>query len=364
MGIHAFKSAEQANGASAHIAAETGPHGSPSLPFTSIVMPALNEERFIEEAVNSILPCRNEIDCELIVVDGGSTDRTRQIVRELMQADDRIRLVSNPQRIQSAAMNLAASIADQRASVLVRADCHAIYPSGFVTHCVRTLIEKNAASVVVPMRAHGEGWLQKGIAAAQNCRLGNGGAAHRMGGSSGYVDHGHHAAFRRRIFEDLGGYDTSFVCNEDAELDRRITDSGHRIYLAGDAPITYFPRESLERLALQYYRYGLGRAQTIAKHRTWPRPRQLLPVACLLACTSALGLAVVDARSLLIPLAYAAVCLVSGALIAAREKDLAMITSGIAAMVMHMSWAAGFLVGVVRSTRGPARPAAPPIGAT
>lgn len=338
--------------------------GHRQLPFTTIVMPALNEERFIAHAIGSIMPPPGEIECELIVADGGSTDRTCQIVRDLMRKDDRIRLVSNPQRIQAAAMNLAAGIADARAKILVRADCHALYPPGFVTHCVRTLLQTNSASVVVPMRAQGQGRLQKAIAAAQNCRLGNGGAAHRMGGASGYVEHGHHAAFLRDVFEDLGGYDTGFVCNEDAELDRRITASGNRIYLAGDAPITYFPREKLESLAKQYYRYGIGRAQTTVKHRARPRLRQLLPVACLLGCTVAFGLALIDPRALLVPAAYIALCLITGIFVAVREKDPAALASGVAAIVMHMSWASGFLVGLAKSMLAPPQQDARVIGTT
>lgn len=325
---------------------------SPRLPFTTIVMPALNEESFILDAIRSILPDVAEVDCELIVVDGGSTDRTRELVRELMREDPRIRLVANERRIQAAAVNLGAKVADPRAEVILRADCHALYPPGFVAHCVSTLITRDAASVVVPMHARGSSWLQQAIAHAQNCRLGNGGAAHRSAGRSGYVDHGHHAAFRRKVFEDLGGYDVGFICNEDAELDRRMTNTNHKIFLAGDATITYFPRDGLHSLARQYFKYGVGRAQTLAKHRTWPRIRQLLPVILLLGCTVAICLSFLDARALLIPLTYVALCVGAGLLIAVRERAWSAAASGVAAIVMHMSWASGFLVGLKDAVLG------------
>jgi succinoglycan biosynthesis protein ExoA len=223
------------------------------------------------------------------------------------------------------------------------------YPEGFVERCIATLVEKDAASVVVPMATEGRSCMQRAIAAAQNSRLGNGGSAHRLGNKSGYVDHGHHAAFDRKAFSELGGYDETFTHNEDAEYDRRVTASGRRIYLDCAATIVYYPRAKLQALARQYFAYGWGRASTIAKHAFLPRLRQMLPVAVLVANLIALGLATLDLRYLAIPLAYMAACIMWGLGLAVRRRETCLALSGLAAMVMHMSWAGGFLAGLVAS---------------
>lgn len=330
----------------------------PQRPFVSIAMPALNEERFIAEAIGSIRPSTDALDWELMVLDGGSTDRTRAVVEGLARQDGRIRLVANERRIQAAALNLAALIADPRARYIVRADCHAAYPPRFVEACVGRLIEQQAASVVVPMSASGQGCVQKAIAAAQNSRLGNGGSAHRNRGWSGFVDHGHHAAFDRQTFVALGGYDERFACNEDAEYDRRLTLSGRRIYLDGELAIAYYPRESFASLARQYHAYGRGRARNVLKHRSLPRLRQLAPVAVVAGSLAAVALAPADPRFLAIPLLYAFACVAWGAALAVKDRDPCIALSGLAAIVMHVCWGAGFLVeaasaavrrGVVRS---------------
>jgi succinoglycan biosynthesis protein ExoA len=313
-------------------------------PFVSIVMPALNEERYISAAIASIVPQSDSIQYELLVVDGGSTDATRAIVERIAESNARVRLIANDKRIQSAAMNIAAKLADPRSRYLVRADCHLQYPEGFVERCIKGLSAKQAASIVVPMRTEGTSCMQKAIAAAQNSRLGNGGSAHRRPGWSGFVDHGHHAAFNRNTFLELGGYDETFTHNEDAEFDKRLVQTGNRIYLDSEATVTYFPRSDLRALAKQYFSYGWGRASTLLKHKFFPRARQLLPVAVLLACIVALGLAVVDLRALLIPAAYVSLSLIWGASLAIAERDTCLVLSGIAAVVMHMSWAVGFLV--------------------
>lgn len=312
-------------------------------PFVSIAMPALNEERYIADAIGSIKPTTDAFDWELFVLDGGSTDRTRFVVERLAQRDPRIHLLNNDKRIQAAAVNLAARRADPRAQYLVRADCHAAYPKRFVEACVERLIEQGTASVVVPMIASGSGCVQKAIAAAQNSRLGNGGSAHRSGGWSGYVEHGHHAAFDRQAFLELGGYDESFACNEDAEFDRRLTTSGRRIFLDGAIPIEYFPRDRFRSLARQYFAYGRGRARTVLKHGAIPRMRQMAPVVVLLGCLSSLAAAPFDLRFLSLPLFYAIACLAWGGALALKDGSSCLALSGFAAIIMHMAWGAGFV---------------------
>src|SRR5262245_27179584 len=124
-------------------------------PLVSIVMPALNEAHYISRAVASIVPRSVHFPCEVIVVDGGSQDATCEIIKEMAATDPRIRLLKNKRRIQAAGVNLGARRAAPGARYLLRADCHAQYPEGFVEQCVRTLIAVRAASVVVPMWAEG-----------------------------------------------------------------------------------------------------------------------------------------------------------------------------------------------------------------
>ena len=189
----------------------------PSL--VTIIVPALDEERYIRRAIESLQPQDDSVDYEIIVLDGGSTDRTRQIVRELAVADRRIRLVANNARLQSAAVNKGARLAKAGSKIIIRADSHSIYPPDFVARLVRELQERRVTSIVVPLHAAGTSPFQRAVAAAQNCRLGHGGAPHRAKVPSHYVDHGHHAAFDRAAFLSVGGYDETFSHNEDAELD-------------------------------------------------------------------------------------------------------------------------------------------------
>jgi|SRR4051794_22298913 succinoglycan biosynthesis protein ExoA len=316
----------------------------PSEPSVTIIVPALNEEKYIREAISSLIPCRDGVDYELIVMDGGSTDRTSSIVRDMAATNPKIRLEHNLGRYQSAAVNLGAKIAKPASDIIIRADSHARYPPDFIVGLVQELRERGVASVVVPMRTRGSSFLQRGIAAAQNSRLGNGGAAHRALTSSGYVDHGHHAAFNRSAFLALGGYDESFTHNEDAELDIRLRNSGRQIWLCSEFAVSYFPRSSFNALARQYFNHGSGRARTMLKHRHAPKLRQLLPLGMLGVNVLSLASGVGFGWPFFLPtLAYVGACLTGGVLLASTQRDPAGCAAGPAAIAMHHSWAAGFI---------------------
>jgi hypothetical protein len=133
--------------------------------------------------------------------------------------------------------------------------------------------------------------MQRAMAAVPNSRLGNGGAAHRVGGKSGFVDHGHHAAFDRAFFQLIGGYEETFSHNEDAEHDERARLAPGRIWMCAEATIDYFPHARLWPLARRYFQSGAGRACTVLKHRMRIRPRQVAAPALLVGRVGGLDLA-------------------------------------------------------------------------
>lgn len=313
------------------------------LPFFSIIIPVLNEENYIEACVMSLLHQVPIERGEILIVDGGSTDCTKQIVERLKISVSNILLLDNPRRYQSSAINLAAERASPRSEILIRADAHAEYPDDFVIRIVQAFQTTKASSVVVPMRAVGRGGFQDVVAAIQNSSLGTGGAAHRIGKTSRYVDHGHHAGFDRAIFKRLGGYNPDFSHNEDAEYDYRVIQSGGCIWLCCEAIVVYFPRNNIPDLIKQYFRFGSGRMQTILLHRGIPRLRQILPVLLLMTNALTLILSPLFPALLLAPAAYLLLCTAWSAVLAPRDRGWRVLGGVVAAAAMHHAWATGAL---------------------
>lgn len=309
----------------------------------SVIIPTLNEIAHIEALLDTLLREPPSVVGEILVADGGSRDGTREAVIAVAARAPRVRLIDNPERIQAAGVNRAVAAADRRFAVIVRVDAHASYPPDYVSRLLASLADSGADSVVVRLTTRGDSGFQRAVAIAQNSRIGTGGSAHRMGNASAWVDHGHHAAFRRALFERAGGYDTSFEANEDAELDARLRALGGRIWLDATIPVIYYPRGTLRGLARQYFRYGSGRARTSHKHGERLRLRQMLPPAITLAIGVGLIGGIVLPVLLVIPLLYALALLAASSVFALKDRSLTALMAAPALATMHIAWGAGFL---------------------
>ncbi|WP_156423774.1 glycosyltransferase family 2 protein [Erythrobacter sp. YT30] len=304
------------------------------------VIPCLNEAEHLDGLLTQMLG--DQTYTKLVVADGGSDDGSLAIIAQHQARDPRLKLLDNPDRIQSAGINRAVAQYGDGMDWLVRIDAHCLYPDNYGAQLIAIAERENADAVVVPMVTRGnEGW-QKATAIAQNSALGTGGSAHRHLSKGQWVDHGHHALMRVEAFKQLGGYCEQMPCNEDAEFDVRQTKEGLRIWLDPAPAITYFPRKSLGALARQYFRYGTGRARTVRRHKVRMKLRQLIPVGIFCALC-AVPLAFLHPIFAAPAALWALACLAYGvwAGIKAGGGGMAML-SGIPAMIMHASWGAGF----------------------
>ncbi len=324
--------------------AKTGPDTGGVL----IVVPTLQEAAHIGGVIDSLVPSLKRLAsagriARLVVSDAGSDDGTRDIVlaRAAQHAGCEIHLLDNPQRLQSAGINLACARHGAGADWLVRIDAHAAYPPDYVETLLDEARRTGAQSVVVAMRAVGDAPLQDVIAMTQNSRLGNGGSAHRQGGDGRFVDHGHHALMRLEAFRDLGGYDDTMSHNEDAELDFRLARAGHRIWLTGRTGCDYVPRSTLTALMRQYFRFGRGRARTMMKHGMRPRLRQMAMIA-VAPMVALLLLTPLHPVFALPALAWALACLAGGIALAVERRDARALLGGPVAATMHLAWSAGY----------------------
>ena len=232
--------------------------------------------------------------------------------------------------------------------ILVRCDAHARYPRDYVAALIASMHRHSADSVVVPMDTVGDTCLQRAVAWVLNTPLGSGGAAHRAGRRSGFVDHGHHAAITIAAFRAAGGYDPSFSHNEDAEFDCRLKAIGGRIFLDADIRICYVPRHDLRGLACQYYNYGCGRSRTMRRHPTSIRLRQAaVPTHYVLTVASVITATIVSPLFLVYPICYLAALGIGSLAIAWKHRSSWAFWGAPAAFVMHMAWATGFFAGLL-----------------
>ncbi len=315
-----------------------------------VAVPTLNEAGSLRGVISALLREQVELaNLNIVIADGGSTDGTIEIAKELANTNSCVHYIHNPKRIQAAAVNLVAREWAGRADVLVRCDAHAGYPRRFVSSLIEAIGQHAAQSVVVPMDSHGHGCVGKSVAWVSDTVLGSGGSSHRGGRRSGFVDHGHHAAFVLKDFLDNGGYDETFSHNEDAEFDCRLIAGGSRIFLESSIRVQYYPRERLLSLWKQYFNYGRGRSRTIRKHPKSIGLRQfLVPAHALLFFSSILlFLFIGNLLFLAWPLFYLSILTAFSIYIARSKRDWCGLLSGVSAATMHTAWAFGFTWGLL-----------------
>jgi glycosyltransferase involved in cell wall biosynthesis len=225
----------------------------------SVLVPCYNEERFIAECLGSItafiIPAGQAI--EILVIDGGSSDRTRDIVAETAKADVRIRLIDNPERIQSCALNRG--IHSSRGEWIMRLDAHAQYPPDYLALCYETALATGADNVggICLTRPGSASYAAQLVQALTTHRFGVGNSGFRTGSKAGFRDTVPFGFFRREIFERIGYFDERLVRTQDYEFNCRIRQAGGKIYLNPAIVSTYFNLPTLTAfLEKQLFRQG------------------------------------------------------------------------------------------------------------
>ncbi|MCH8495777.1 MAG: glycosyltransferase family 2 protein [Balneolales bacterium] len=251
-------------------------------PTVTVMIPTFNEERHIEGVIRSFQQSTYDNISEILIGDGRSTDRTREIVSELADKDDRIKLIDNPDKIQSASLNQMITLA--QGEVLVRADAHCEYDTNYVSACVKAMRDSGAVCVGGAQRFVASNAVQAGISLAVRTPVGSGNARYRDNQYDGPAETVFLGCFLKSIFAKTGLFRTDMLVNEDAELNIRILKHfPNGIHISSDIKVWYYPRSSYKALWIQYFRYGTGRVKTRSLHHGEGGLRAAIPFCTLTA---------------------------------------------------------------------------------
>jgi succinoglycan biosynthesis protein ExoA len=325
----------------------------PDWPGVSVVMPVLNEERHLQASVRRVLDQDYQGPLEVILAIGPSRDRTAEIAAELVAADPRLRVVDNPAGRTPHALNLA--IAAAAYEFIVRVDGHGELADGYIARAVELLQTTGAANVGGVMDAQGETPFEQAVACAYSTKLGLGGSTFHLETSpAGPADTVFLGAFRKDAITAAGGFDETMWRAQDWELNYRLRQAGEVIWFSPDLKVTYRPRSSLRALVSQMYETGKWRREVVRRHPETAGKRYLAPPVAVagIVTGTALGALGSITRSRALKLGYAApfgylALILAGAATAPRWlSPAARAWLPVVLAATHMSWGAGFLVGL------------------
>jgi glycosyltransferase involved in cell wall biosynthesis len=253
-------------------------------PMVSVIIPCRNEEKFIAKCLDSIIaqdyPKEKR---EVLVVDGMSEDKTREIVKQYNHCYSFIKMLDNPQKIVPTAMNLG--IKNARGNIIVRMDAHAEYPKDYLSKIVYWLDKSGADNVggICITKPGANTLIAEAIALGLSSPFGVGNAYFRIGVKEPkYVDTVPFGAYRKEVFEKIGLFDEELIRNQDDEFNLRLLRQGGKILLVPEIVSYYYARDSLLKLWKLYFQYGYWKIRVIQKHKLPASWRHLVPVTFIL----------------------------------------------------------------------------------
>ena len=222
--------------------------------MVSVVVKVRNEEHNIRDALDSLVV--QEGPLEIIIVDGSSTDRTRDIVEEYRKRFGFIRLFkAGRNRAESLNYGLARAEGD----IIALTDGDVIANPYWLTEMRRSIMYEGhdyvaGRSITIGLRA----W--EDLARVE---------LYNQGFDCSWP--GCNIAYRREVYEKVGDVDPWFITAEDIDYNIRVTDAGYQIHHNPDAIIYNRARNTVYGFINQAFWNGAGRKQLNMKYsgRLW-----------------------------------------------------------------------------------------------
>lgn len=241
-------------------------------PKVAIVVAARNEEATIGPCLDALLP-----QCSVVVVDGMSTDRTRQVAKS-----KGVTVLDNPAQIASAGFNVGIRHAEADGAFYIGImSAHAVPAPNYVERCVAAMKLPGAWMVGGRIERVSETPEQEAVALATSSPFGLGDAVHNYATERRTVETAFPGFYHPVVWREVGYFDESLGRNSDDELAYRIRSSGGYVWYDPAIVVKYQPRATISGLFEQYRQYGFWKVAVYRKHLGAIRPRQLVPAAWL-----------------------------------------------------------------------------------
>jgi len=319
-------------------------------PPVTVVMPVRNEADFIARSLGAVLNQDYPPDkLDVLVADGMSDDDTVAIIESLPGAE-RVRVIPNPERIQSYGLNRMIPLAT--GEIIVRVDGHTIIAPDYVRQCVLTLQDTGADNVGGAMDPVGISSVGKAIAIAGKSPFAVPSVFH-VSQTPQYTDTVYLGAWPRRVFETVGLFNTELPANQDYEFNYRIRANGGKIYFNPAIRSHYYSRQTWAHLWRQYHRYGRGKIQTLKQHPQSLQPRQVVAPLFVLGLVTGPMLGWFSRVFLWLYVSVILLYIVLGSVFALRaahhhEENMAVWRVLMVFVIMHISWGLGFWREIIR----------------
>ena len=319
----------------------------------TLIIPCLNEEKYIANCLNGILISDyDKSKIEILVVDGGSKDKTVKIIKMYQKKYPFLKLLHNPKKIVPISMNLG--IQEAKGEYIIRLDAHASYPKEYFSKLIQWHQKLDADNVgaVVKTEVQQETLKSNSIKSVLSSKFGVGNSDFRVGiNEVKEVDTVPFGFYKKEVFEKYGYYDERLVRNQDIELNKRIKNAGGKIYLVPDVICTYYARENFTDLAKNNFANGKWNILTAYYTKTFKSLslRHFIPLFFLLSLIFPLFFSLWDEKFLYLVvfsfLSYLSLVIIISIKLKNKDNKIFYLIGSF--LTLHLSYGVGSLLGIV-----------------
>jgi glycosyltransferase involved in cell wall biosynthesis len=322
-------------------------------PLVSIIIPCRNEAKFFGKCLESVLANDFLKDkLEILIIDGMSEDKTREIINQYAETYTCIRVLENPKKVVPTALNIG--IKNAVGQIIIRMDAHNIYSKDYISKCVQYLKKYNVDNVggIWVTLPGADTVVAQSIALALSHPFGVGNAHYRVGlKEPKLVDTVPFGCYRKDVFERIGLFDEDLVRNQDDEFNMRLIKNGGKILLVPEIISYYYARDTLSKLSRMLFQYGYFKPLVVKKVGSVLTWRQLIPslfitsliISGILSLMAKYFLVVF----LLILLSYLFTNILFSLLITLNKGVKYLFFLPVVFTTMHCSYGIGYLKGVI-----------------
>jgi glycosyltransferase involved in cell wall biosynthesis len=243
-----------------------GPVGSAAVEL-SVLVPAHDVAATLPAQLDALAPQEWGGTWEVVVVDNRSTDATRSIAREYADRFAHVRVVDAPDR-SGLCHARAVGVDSARGTAIAICDGDDIVADAWVRTMGDALRDHAVVTGPLEVDRLNPRWLAetRGRPSATEASTWFGCFPLVSGGNLG---------FRRKVWDEVGGFDDAYVGAEDAEWSLRLARAGIPVHFAPGAVLHYRYRAEPDVLWRQGTRYGLNRPRlrlTVAAAGFTPPP--------------------------------------------------------------------------------------------
>lgn len=322
----------------------------------SVIIPCRNEEKYIERCLKSVIeqdyPKEN---LEVLVIDGMSEDKTREIIKKHFSQYSHIKVLENPQKFTPFGLNIGIKAAE--GEIIARMDAHATYEKDYLSKCVKHLKERKADNVggVIKTLPGRDTIIAKAIALCLSHPFGAGNSYFRIGSKEPQlVDTVFGGCYKKEVFEKIGYYNEKMIRSQDLEFNLRLRETGGKILLVPDIVSYYYAQSTL----LGFYKHNLIDGIWI----TYPLKfgvqafswRHLTPLVFVVSLIGSLLLGSISTFFLFLffffALFYTLVNLYASFRVSKRQKDLGyFFIMPFVFAIRHFAYASGSFIGLFKA---------------